>query len=461
VSDGGRCNHGHRLPIPEKTKDELSTPEAKARAYVASFEMPFRIRPLNFRLFLDDIERLARFDREGNLIAAFYTLHMSTRRPISIYGTSCAGAFVRSMVALLPHQPYSVTFLPANFAESAKLFKAVTKALPVPRLGLQDSTLFAQFAELMCRSLGSRLGYNLKDLSLIINASFPAFTLPILRGEVQPRQGHTNMRDLFDRFRQMYLSVRSRAYFRDGFPSITTVAHLPPSTSDTSSSSGLIIASNRMHSAGRAKESSSASSLAMHIDDTGSAAASSSDAGAGKPAVTKPLFTAEVPALAAELHLSRMGRFFLLASFLASHNPESSDKRFFSVRQTGRNVVPGPAGMERIARAKERRMLQGPQTASFERIYAIFISLLSSCRDDAYDVDRDAKDFVHPEVDLQLQISTMAALGYVERSSVHVGKAGLESGETRFTCHLSWDLALKLANGLRLHLANYIWDPAT
>jgi len=155
-----------------------------------------------------------------------------------------------------------------------------------------------------------------------------------------------------------------------------------------------------------------------------------------------------------ELELSHCSKMLLLASFFASHNPAATDRRYFSTSQTGRNRVVSRSGMEAIARAKERQMLQGPRPAPLERIISIFYSLLAAAVSEDLPVDPLTGRYEVPYDDCELQLSTMCSLGLIDRVS-----AATELVAPRFSCRLPLEAAIRLADGVGLKLANFIHDP--
>ncbi|KAJ3338803.1 Origin recognition complex subunit 5 [Gonapodya sp. JEL0774] len=80
--------------------------------------------------------------------------------------------------------------------------------------------------------------------------------------------------------------------------------------------------------------------------------------------------------------------FLILASFLASYNPQKHDRKLFSKEGEGRKGKKGKRGLQiKETRGKLRQQLLGPKAFPLERMTAIFFSILDDSIEDTVDIN--------------------------------------------------------------------------
>lgn len=156
-----------------------------------------------------------------------------------------------------------------------------------------------------------------------------------------------------------------------------------------------------------------------------------------------------------ELGFSHCSKALLLASFFASRNPAGTDRRYFSVSQTGKARVLGRAARDALARAKERQLLSGPRPASLQRILSIYYSLLAAAVAEGLPVEPTTGRYVISYGDLLVQLGTMVTLGLITQHS-----ASTDAYMARYACKLRVETAAALADNIGIAFSKFIHDPS-
>jgi hypothetical protein len=393
---------------------------------------------LSLRIGLDAAEHLLYL--EGPVFTQLMQIQELTGRNISIFATTTAGPACVAATACLPLQPIQMHFPPPAPAEVVRLLQRD----PIPAGGVANQALYNRFVELVERAFGQAVGYNVRELRRVVCALYPAFSLPVAQDGVPAAA----TRQLFDRVRPHFERMRGSLLQPGGAPELR-----PLPTATAYDTAGIAERATERASAGTGAGAGAASA---GIEHPASAEVASALAAAGSITAARPgpRWAVASSGRSVELELSHCSKMLLLASFFASHNPAATDRRYFSTSQTGRNRVVSRIGMEAIARAKERQMLQGPRPAPLERIISIFYSLLAAAVSEDLPVDPLTGRYEVPYDDCELQLSTMCSLGLIDRVS-----AATELVTPRFSCRLPLEAAIRLSDGVGLKLANFIHDP--
>jgi len=144
------------------------------------------------------------------------------------------------------------------------------------------------------------------------------------------------------------------------------------------------------------------------------------------------------------VELPFVSKYLLIAAYLASYNPVSSDKRFF-MKAGGKikklkNTV---AAAARIAQHKRTSQLLGPRMFGMDRMLAIFYVI--------------AEMQTNINADVLSQVSTLVSLGLLAQ----VGNpASMDSGldAPKFKCNVSLDFIRLLSKNVRFEIHNYLYD---
>ncbi|KAK6751979.1 hypothetical protein RB195_003413 [Necator americanus] len=138
------------------------------------------------------------------------------------------------------------------------------------------------------------------------------------------------------------------------------------------------------------------------------------------------------------INLPLSSKYVLIASFCASHNPPSTDKRYFLKFH----------GKEKRSEARERRAeLSAEQreadarSADLQRIKCIYLALIN-----LYPVEDIDLDF-----DINMQIATLCTTGLIARTT---SPSNLD--QPRFRCLLSFENVNEIAQSLRIPLTDYL-----
>jgi len=146
------------------------------------------------------------------------------------------------------------------------------------------------------------------------------------------------------------------------------------------------------------------------------------------------------------VELPFFSKYLLIAAFLASYNPVSSDKRFFMKSGGGkikkvRNTVTAAA---RIAAHKRASQLGGPKMFPMDRMLAIFYVIVDD-------------QGVSCSADILSQIATLVNLGLLTQSG---NWSSLDSGldAPKFKCNVSTDFIRLVSKNVRFEIHNYMYD---
>ncbi|KAF8154503.1 origin recognition complex subunit 5 C-terminus-domain-containing protein [Crassisporium funariophilum] len=163
--------------------------------------------------------------------------------------------------------------------------------------------------------------------------------------------------------------------------------------------------------------------------------------------------------------LPRMGKFILVAAFLASTNPPKSDVRMFgrgldekkrkrrATKATGKTRGGGPA--------KVPQRLLGPAAFALERMVAILGALLEeNDMDDRllprhFGVPGEYTDMEISRVGVFSSIMELTSMRLLHRTS----PPDRLDGPPMFKCAISYDATLGLAKELGVRLNDLLWDP--
>jgi len=145
------------------------------------------------------------------------------------------------------------------------------------------------------------------------------------------------------------------------------------------------------------------------------------------------------------VELPFFSKYLLIAAFLASYNPVSSDKRFF-MKGGGKikkmkNTV---AAAARIAAHKRASQLGGPKMFPMDRMLAIFYVIVDD-------------QGVTCSADILSQITTLVSLGLLTQSG---NWSSLDCGldAPKFKCNVSTDFIRLVSKNVRFEIHNYMYD---
>jgi origin recognition complex subunit 5 len=160
--------------------------------------------------------------------------------------------------------------------------------------------------------------------------------------------------------------------------------------------------------------------------------------------------TALRPDRAFDFELPLYAKYMLIAAYLASHNRAKTDRQYFSKWYLERNKAKPPRRAKGKGKDSDKDkgrdgtfvpyfMAPGPQAFLVERLLAIFSAIVA--------------EPVRPTVDLHVQVSTLATLGFLTR-------VGSEAGNTlhapKFKCNVSLERVRALARNIRFPLERYL-----
>ena len=134
------------------------------------------------------------------------------------------------------------------------------------------------------------------------------------------------------------------------------------------------------------------------------------------------------------VELPFFSKFLLLAAFLASYNPVSTDKRFFMKGKTGRVVKKSKRRQQ--AHQKSSQLL-GPKMFDLNRMLAIFHVIV------------DQK--VTSSAEIQSQVASLVTLQMLAQS-------GEDLDQPKYKCNVSLDFIRQIAKNVRFELHKYLYD---
>jgi len=135
------------------------------------------------------------------------------------------------------------------------------------------------------------------------------------------------------------------------------------------------------------------------------------------------------------LEMPSNAKYLLIASYLATHNPPSSDKRFFV--------------KSKISKAKKSRLTVKtdikPTMRSFElnRLHAIFGSIQAYCDDKAMNKNRN--------ISFMTLITSLCQNKLIQ----HLGEDSF--GNQKYKCLLDYDIVLDISRSVNFELNNYLY----
>lgn len=132
-----------------------------------------------------------------------------------------------------------------------------------------------------------------------------------------------------------------------------------------------------------------------------------------------------------------MTKFLVIASFLASYNPQKYDARFFTRGGEGKKKVGKKGGVHNGA--LYRNQLNGPCTFAVERMLAIFYSIL----------EQDCK----MSFDIHSQIATCVSLKLLVRVSA-VNRLDM----MRCKCNVSFPFVKAISKSVRFDIVKFLFD---
>ncbi|KNE66084.1 hypothetical protein AMAG_10344 [Allomyces macrogynus ATCC 38327] len=142
------------------------------------------------------------------------------------------------------------------------------------------------------------------------------------------------------------------------------------------------------------------------------------------------------------LELPTTTKFLLIAAYLASYNPTTLDRHFFTkgrdTSQVKRRKVDA-SGKKVAGAGPVRQQLLGPKTFPLERMLAIFHSI--------------ADDQVENNMDIHHQVATLISLRYLTRVS-----AADAIDNYRCKCNVSFEIVQQIAKSLRFELSECLHD---
>lgn len=128
-------------------------------------------------------------------------------------------------------------------------------------------------------------------------------------------------------------------------------------------------------------------------------------------------------------------KFLLIAAYLASYNPVSLDKRFFSKKED--KLSKRQKRSEKSAKSKMSSQLTGPQPFPLNRLLAIYYSIV--------------KRPSGPRADLLQQISTLKSTGLLHLQSQNFMQ------QPRLKCLVSLDTIKSVAKSLQFDITKYLY----
>ena len=134
------------------------------------------------------------------------------------------------------------------------------------------------------------------------------------------------------------------------------------------------------------------------------------------------------------VELPFFSKFLLLAAYLASYNPVSTDKRYFMRGKTGRVVK--KSKRQHLAHQKSSQLL-GPKMFDLNRMLAIFHVIV------------DQK--VTSTAEIQSQVASLVTLQMLTQN-------GEDLDQPKYKCNVSLDFIRQVAKNVRFELHKYLYD---
>ena len=134
------------------------------------------------------------------------------------------------------------------------------------------------------------------------------------------------------------------------------------------------------------------------------------------------------------VELPFFSKFLLLASFLSSYNPVSTDKRFFMRSKIGRVVK---KSKRKAQTHKKSSQLLGPKMFDLNRMLAIFYVIV------------DEK--ISSTAEIQSQVASLVTLQMLTQT-------GEDLDQPKYKCNVSLDFIRQVAKNVRFELHKYMYD---
>ena len=135
------------------------------------------------------------------------------------------------------------------------------------------------------------------------------------------------------------------------------------------------------------------------------------------------------------VELPFLSKFLLLASYLASYNPASTDKRFFMRSKSGR-VVKKSSKIRQQAHQRSSQLL-GPKVFDLNRMLAIFHVIVDQKVPDTFEI--------------QSQVASLVTLQMLSQS-------GDDLDLPKYKCNVGLDFIRQVAKNVRFELHRYLYD---
>ena len=134
------------------------------------------------------------------------------------------------------------------------------------------------------------------------------------------------------------------------------------------------------------------------------------------------------------VELPFLSKFLLLASYLASYNPASTDKRFFMRSKSGR--VKKSSKIRQQAHQRSSQLL-GPKVFDLNRMLAIFHVIVDQKVPDTFEI--------------QSQVASLVTLQMLSQS-------GDDLDLPKYKCNVGLDFIRQVAKNVRFELHRYLYD---
>ncbi len=135
------------------------------------------------------------------------------------------------------------------------------------------------------------------------------------------------------------------------------------------------------------------------------------------------------------VELPFFSKFLLLAAFLASYNPASTDKKFFMRGRTGGRVIKKSKRKQQAH--KKSSQLLGPKMFDLNRMLAIFHVIV--------------EQKVTSTAEIQSQVASLVTLQMLTQS-------GEDLDQPKYKCNVSLDFIRQVAKNVRFELHKYLYD---
>jgi len=136
------------------------------------------------------------------------------------------------------------------------------------------------------------------------------------------------------------------------------------------------------------------------------------------------------------VELPFFSKYLLLAAYLSSYNPQSTDKRFFMQRKSGR-VVKKSKSTKQQSHLRSSQLL-GPKMFDLNRMLAIFHVIVG-----------DQK--VNSTAEIQSQVASLVKLQMLTQS-------GEDLDLPKYKCNVTLDFIRQVAKNVRFELHKYMYD---